>query len=159
MEYTPYLDEIPIQKEKKERKKRAANKTEKTSYYVRNADLLIEIANWQATKKMSNELGRMIQKIAEGLSRKPNWAGYTWIQDMRAEAVLTVIKYLYNFNIEKSKNPFAYISTIVTNSYIGYLNTAKKHSKIKQALFDAIVDELDDTGYTKPNYEQHEGYD
>lgn len=156
---THYEIEEENPKIKKEKKKRAANKTEKNTYYVKNVDLLVEIEKWQSSGKMSNELGRMIQKIAEGLSRKPNWSGYTWIQDMRAESVLTVIKYLKNFNPAKSKNPFAYISTIITNSYIGYLNTAKKHSRIKQALFDATVSELDEKGYTKSDYEQIEAYD
>ena len=140
---------------KKEKSKRAANKTEKTSYYVKNADLLIEIEKWHATKKMSNELGRMIQKIAHGLSRKPNWAGYTWITDMEAEAVLTVLKYLKNFDTSKSKNPFAYITTMCHNAFVGYINSAKKQSRIKQALFDShgiIPDE--NGGYTKSNYEK-----
>lgn len=139
-----------------ESKKRPKNKEEKDTYYVRNADILVEIEKWHKTGIMSNTLGRMIQKIAHGLSRKPNWSGYTWIADMEAEAVMTVVKYLKNFDMNRSKNPFAYITAICTNSYIGYINNAKKHAKIKQALFDAKIAELGDDGFMKPDYEQVE---
>lgn len=55
---------------------------------------------------------------------------------MKAEGILTVIKYLRNFNPEKSNNPFAYITTIISNSFIGYITKQKKHSQIKKDLFD-----------------------
>ena len=151
------IEEVILITEKKEKSKRPANKVEKTSYYVKNADLLIEIEKWKKSGKMSNTLGGMIQKIAHGIARKPNWSGYTWITDMEAEAVLTVLKYLRNFDVTKSNNPFAYITTIVTNAYVGYINTTKKHAKIKQALFDSYSIEYGDTeGFAKSNYEKFE---
>lgn len=72
---------------------------------------------------------------------------------MIGDGVYTVCKYLKNFDTEKSKNPFAYITTILTNAYIGQINYNKKHSKIKKALFDSKVDEMTREGYTQPNYD------
>lgn len=41
---------------------------------------------------MSDELGRMIIKIADGIARKPNFSGYTWINDMKAERNISSFK-------------------------------------------------------------------
>lgn len=57
----------------------------------------------------------------------------TWKQN----GILVVLKYLHNFNTEKSNNPFAYITTIITNAFIGYITKQKKHSQIKNELFEA----------------------
>ena len=98
---------------------------------------------------MSDELGKMIIQIATGLARKPNYSGYTWIDDMKSEAIFTCIKYLKNFNPEKSQNPFAYITQICSNAFIAYITKQKKHSNIKNKLFEnqemliASVDEED----------------
>lgn len=121
----------------------------KNSFYVRNKDLLVEIHKYRKTcrydengkyvvgsGRATETLGRMIMKIANGLAQKPNYSGYTWVDDMKAEAMLTVIKYLKNFDPEKSQNPFAYITQICSNSFMGYINKQKRHSKIKTHLFD-----------------------
>lgn len=55
----------------------------------------------------------------------------------KLNGILTTIKYVHNFNEEKSNNPFAYITTIITNSFIGYITKQKRHSQIKNDLFDA----------------------
>lgn len=120
------------------------------NYYVKNSELLEEIKKYKTTCKydpvtgkyiknsavMHDKLGRMILKIATGLGSKANFAGYTWREDMVAEAILTVIKYLHNFNPEKSNNPFAYITEVCARSFWMYIKTQKKHSHIKQELWD-----------------------
>lgn len=119
------------------------------SFYVKNTELLVEISKYRETcrysdsgeyikgsGKASETLGKMIMKIANGLAQKANYAGYTWLDDMKAEAVYTVIKYLKNFDPEKSQNPFSYITQICQNAFISYIAKQKKHSHIKNALFE-----------------------
>lgn len=136
------------------------NKVKQQSFYVKNKDLLVEIVKYRSTfkvdeegklipgtGKMSDELGKMIIQIANGLAQKPNYSGYTWLEDMKGEAVLTCIKYLRNFNPEKSQNPFAYITTICSNAFIAYITKQKKHSNIKNQLFekqDMMMSSIDD---------------
>jgi DNA-directed RNA polymerase specialized sigma24 family protein len=78
---------------------------------------------------------------------------------MEGEALLCALKYVRNFDTAKSQNPFAYITTIMTHAFIGYLNLMKRHSKIKQALFDSTMQELDESGYATSDYESREIYD
>jgi DNA-directed RNA polymerase specialized sigma24 family protein len=106
-------------------------------YYVRNKDLIPEIEKMRDNDgHMSEELGGMLLLIAKNLSNKGNFINYTWKEDMIQEAVLTCCKYLKNFDLEKSRNPFAYITTICNHAFVNYINRQKKHSEIKDKCFN-----------------------
>lgn len=126
-----------------------------TNIYVKNADLLKELTNYKETGKISEELAKMIMLIAENYSKKPSFIGYTWRQDMISEAILTCIKYIHNFNPEKSKNPFAYISTICQRSFLMFIKKQKKHSEIKDTCYNNMWRLEEDQRYTSSsiNYE------
>jgi DNA-directed RNA polymerase specialized sigma24 family protein len=116
----------------------------KKTYYVKNKDLLPEIRKYKATKVISDELGSMILQIARNYSNKGNFANYTWKEDMIGDAVLTCVTYLHNFNPDKSKNPFAYITTICHNAFLNFIKKQKKHGDIKDICFKGyqiIMDE------------------
>ncbi len=109
--------------------------TQEVTHYVRNKDLIPEIEKFNESGQISEELGGMLLLIAKNLSNKANFINYTWKEDMIQEAVLTCCKYLKNFDLEKSKNPFAYITTICSHSFVNYINRQKKHSDIKDKCF------------------------
>ena len=114
-------------------------KTKKTSvkiHYVNNKEMLEEFRKYKKTGVISNELGEMFVKIAQNLSNKANFIGYSWKEEMVGEAVLTCIKYSHNFDPEKSTNPFGYISRYCYNAFIEYIKKQKRHSKTKQTLYD-----------------------
>ncbi len=81
--------------------------------------------------KISNNLAMMIYELVEKYSQKSNWRGYTWIEDMKSQAILQLIENSLKFNEFKSNNPFAYFTCIVTNSFRGSLNEEDKISNIK----------------------------
>ena len=109
--------------------------------YVNNKELLQEIDDFQQTEVMSERLGEILLNIAEQYSSKGNFSGYTWRDDMVGEAVLTCVKYLKNFNREKSNNPFSYITQICYNSFVNYIKIQKKHSTIKDSLYKKHIEE------------------
>ena len=134
-----------------------------SKYYVKNTDLLEEIRIYKTTCKydletgkyiknsarMHDKLARMVMLIANGLGSKGNFSGYTWREDMVGEGILTVLKYLHNFNPEKSNNPFAYITQICSHAFKNYLKNQKKASIIKNVLwehYDIHGEEADPTG-------------
>jgi len=102
-------------------------------YYVKNSDLLPHIYEYRETGKVSEELGGYIFKIAYNYANKGSFYSYTWKEDMVSEAVLTCIKYMYNFDpmAQRRPNPFAYFTTIIHNAFLNYIKKQKKHSKIK----------------------------
>jgi len=105
-------------------------------HYVNNKEMLEEFRLYKKTGKISNELGEMFVKIAENLSNKSNFIGYSWKEEMIGEAVLTCIKYCKNFDPEKSTNPFGYISRFCYNSFIEYIKKQKRHSQTKETLYN-----------------------
>ncbi len=115
-------------------------------HYVRNKDLIPEIQKFGEQGFISEELGSMLLLIAKNLSNKGNFINYTWKEDMIQEAVLTCCKYLKNFDLKKSNNPFAYITTICNHAFVNYINKQKRHSEIKDKCFHNRHDMEDVTG-------------
>ncbi len=103
--------------------------------YVSNSDLLSEIIKYKETKIFSERLGQMLLDIANNYSTKGNFVGYTWREDMCSDAMMTCIKYLDNFNPEKSTNAFAYVTQICCNSFKLYIKKQHEHSKIKDICY------------------------
>ena len=112
----------------------------------KNADLLKEVIEFRKSGLFSEELGRMILLIARNLSTKGNYNGYTWKHDMVSEAACTCIKYLKNFDPERSHNAFAYVTQICQNAFKAYIKIEKKHSEIKNKCFEGY-EELCEIGY------------
>jgi len=104
--------------------------------YVNNEDILKEISIYKDTGVMTEKLGIILIQIMKGLSSKGNFYGYTWKEDMVAEGLLTCVKYLKNFDPEKSQNPFSYITKIGYMSFIAYIKKQKKHSEIKKTCYE-----------------------
>lgn len=105
--------------------------------YVDNEKLLGELRTYSETGIQTEELGKMFLLIAKRYSEKGSFSGYTYKDDMICEAVLTCLKYMHNFDLNKS-NPFAYFSRVVHNSFLNYISQQKKHSKIKDICYKNV---------------------
>jgi len=96
--------------------------------------------NWKRKIKtrgyVSPKLGQMIYTIAKGLATKGNWRGYTWKEDFIAQAMEITLKYMHNFNSEKSGNAHGYINMICSHAFLQYTQKENKHGKMKQKLYD-----------------------
>lgn len=89
---------------------------------------------------VSNRLAKMLMLLVYKLSQRPNWRSYSFVEDMRAEALHQLIKrnnpvaYIppekqdnrpnilkFSFKYAETKgippNPFSYATTIVTNAF------------------------------------------
>ena len=107
-----------------------------TENYVSNKDLLEEFEKYEESGVWSERMGEMVLLIASNYATKGNFAGYTWIEDMIGEAVLTCFKYMKNFDRTKSSNPFAYITQICRNAFINYIKKQQRHSVIKDVCYN-----------------------
>jgi predicted Zn-ribbon and HTH transcriptional regulator len=88
----------------------------------------------------SDSLVKMIELISINYSKKSNFIGYTWKQDMIQEAIHTCLKYLHNFNTDKYSNPFAYFTLVIHRAFLTYIKKQNKHSKIKDELYNTYDD-------------------
>lgn len=77
----------------------------------------------------------MIYLVASGFASKGSFSSYTYKDDFILEALLTVLKYIRNYDTNKTNNAFAYITQICYHSFINYINKQQKHSTIKDLCF------------------------
>jgi hypothetical protein len=120
-------------KEKKSKQKREKSTSTK-GHYVTNAVLLPAVIEAKAQNLVTNKLIRMIQMIAERYSRKANFIGYSFREDMVSAAVMNLCNNALKFNPEKYNNPFSYYTTAIHNSFLQYLADEKKHRNLRDAL-------------------------
>ena len=130
----------------------------KKKNYVNNADLKSEIMDFKETGVYSEKLGKMIYLIAQRLANKPNFANYTYKEDMISNAVLTTLKYLKNFNPEKSSNAFAYVTQICWRAFLSHISYQKGHSQIKQYCYDKKEDVTESYSKKAINYQELNDY-
>jgi hypothetical protein len=83
---------------------------------------------------ITNELAKMFIKLCERYSMRSNWRGYTYVDEMRSNALLQLSHIGLQFNELKSQNPFAYYTAAVTNSFTRVLNLEKRNQNVRDDL-------------------------
>ncbi len=91
--------------------------------------------------QITENLGRMFIKLADRYAQRSNWRGYTYVDEMKGQAILQLSQIGLQFDESKSENPFAYYTAAVTNSFTRILNIEKKNQNIRD-------DMLEDAGLT-----------
>ena len=84
--------------------------------------------------QVTNKLAMMYLKLVERYSMRSNWRGYTYVDDMRGQALLQLSQIGLQFDESKSQNPFAYYTTAITNSFTRILNVEKRNQNIRDDM-------------------------
>ena len=114
--------------------------------------------HWPGKPPITNYLGDCFLKIATHLSYKPNFVNYMFREDMICDGIENCVRYIHNFNSEKSKNPFAYFTQIIYYAFLRRISQEKKQLEIKNKIlertnFDEVFDanDLDSSNYSDYN--------
>lgn len=91
--------------------------------------------------RITENLGNMFMKLADRYGQRSNWRGYTYVEEMKGQAILQLSQIGLQFDESKGENPFAYYTAAVTNSFTRILNSEKKNQNIRDDL-------LEDHGFT-----------
>ena len=83
---------------------------------------------------ITNRLGAMFLKLCERYSLRSNWRGYSYVDEMRGQALIQLTQIALQFDEGKSQNPFAYYTAAVTNSFTRVLNVEKRQRDIRDDL-------------------------
>jgi DNA-directed RNA polymerase specialized sigma24 family protein len=116
-----------------------------TRNYVDNAKLYESFVAWYESKKTAEAEGRpepepplyiaeCIVLIPTRLASKGNFSGYSFKDDMIGDAIENIVQYYRNFDIQKSKNPFAYFTQIAYFAFLRRIIREKRQSYIKHKL-------------------------
>ena len=144
-------------------------KRKRSEHYVNNKEFLAalikyredrEIAEIQGKPKpvIPRYIGECFLKIANHLSYKPNFVNYMFKDDMICDGIENCVRYIGNFNPEKSKNPFAYFTQIIYYAFLRRISQEKKQLEIKNKIlektnFDEVFDanDMDSANYSEYN--------
>ena len=148
----------------KPRKRRTTNK-----HYVNNKDLFENLCPYlervRAAKleqpgvkkedlvlpQVPEYIADCIFKICDNMSRKPNFFGYTYREDMVLDGVENCLRYIANFNPEKSTNPFSYFSQIAHFAFIRRIKSEHKETYVKCKAMELAVLDYDKIGDLNPH--------
>jgi hypothetical protein len=132
--------------------KKTRKKAREKPHYVNNKEFSQAVVDYvtsvnEAREKMEDEpiipeyIGRCFLKIAEGLSHKPNFVGYTYREEMVMDAVENCIKAIMNYDVKKATrtglpNAFAYFTQITYYAFLRRIAKEKKQQEIKEKYMD-----------------------
>lgn len=127
---------VEVAKQKQKRKK--------SNHYVSNKELLVAMVEYRnltqewksngskgSKPRVTDYIGECILKIAEHISFMPNFASYTYKDEMVCDGIENCLRYIDNFNPEKSKNPFAYFTQIIHFAFVRRIHKEKKQQYVK----------------------------
>ena len=150
--------------------KRKSRKTT-DEQYVDNKQFLQAMKDWKEECRIaknlnkpvpivSNYIGECFMKIANHLSYRPNFINYTYRDEMISDGIENCVQYSYNFNPEKSTNPFAYFTQIIYYAFVRRIQKEKKQSHIKNKMmerdvFEPYIKQKGDTNdYNSPAFDE-----
>jgi len=125
-------------------------KKKKSTHYIDNKLFYTEMVKYhtafQESKRLGEErpvvptyVGKCIMLIAQRLATRPNFVGYSYKEEMIGDAIENCLRYLHNFNPEKTNNPFAYFTQIVYNAFLRRIEKEKKQLYIKHKSFENSI--------------------
>ncbi len=98
----------------------------------------IETGEFSLEGSMTNKLAKSFMMLVERYSMRFNWRGYTYVDEMRSQALLQLSQIGLQFDESKSQNPFAYYTAAIDNSFTRILNIEKKNQMIRDDLLIEI---------------------
>ena len=86
--------------------------------------------------RMTNRLGFMLMKLVDKYAQRGNFRGYTYVDEMKGQALMQLSQIGLQFNEGRSNtpNPFSYYTAAITNSFRRILNIEKKNQIIRDDI-------------------------
>lgn len=129
------------------------------NHYVNNKEFYRLIIEHQDDKKINpdstlhmEEIGKCVLAIATNISynhklmKYRNYFDSSLIDEFIGDGVINCLKYMHNFNREKSNNPFAYVSQIAYNAFLRGVIKENKRLDVKRKLTERMS--INNTGYS-----------
>ena len=119
------------------------NTSKKRNNFVNNQDLLTAMIEYKKAYEIAKKkkerapipeyIGKCFLIMSQKMSNHRWFMNYTqhWKEEMIGDAVENCCMYLYNFDPEKSPNPFAYFTQVIYYAFRRRLDKERKQQYIK----------------------------
>jgi len=101
--------------------------------FVSNKNLLSEIIVSQCTNQITDDCALIILKMIDKYATKPNFCGYSYIDEMKSEATVHCLKAVMKFDISRD-NPFSYLTTTIHNAFLIVLKKEKRQQQLRDKM-------------------------
>lgn len=98
----------------------------------------------------NKRLGEIVVLTVDRVATQTKFRHYTYLDDMKAEAIYQSIRGITKFNLEKTNDmgqkssSFSYLTQIITNAFRQILKKEKKNREIKDQAIEMALDERTD---------------
>lgn len=95
----------------------------------------------------NTRLGEIIVLTVDRIATQNKFRHYTYLDDMKAEAIFQSIRGITKFNLEKTNDAgqksssFSYLTQIITNAFRQILKKEKKNREIKDRAIEVALDD------------------
>lgn len=104
-----------------------------------HASYLESVRLEQEKPGVSNEIAGAIIQICNRLSNSYNFIGYSYKDEMIADAIIKCIEKIHRFDPAISENPFAFCTQIAFNAFINRIKLEQKQASIRARLINDKV--------------------
>ena len=122
----------------------------KKPHYVDNQKFYAEIVEYRKKlqeardagledPRIPNYIGECIWKIAEKLSTKPCFMGYSYREEMVSDGIENCILYFKDYDPSIGQNPFAYFTQVI---YYAFLRRIGKEEKNRYAMYKSFQENI-----------------
>ena len=95
---------------------------------------------------ITNKLAKMFILMVNKYGQRGNWRGYTYIDEMKGQALLQLAQMGLQFDEKRSDNPFSYYTQSLQNSFTRILNLEKKNQDLRD---DLLIDSGANPSFTR----------
>jgi hypothetical protein len=86
--------------------------------------------------RVNDRLGKSFLELVDRYGSKWNWRNYSWLEEMKGQALIRLSAVALQFDESKSQNPFAWYTMVVERTFIHVLQSEKKQLNIKRKLIE-----------------------
>ena len=106
----------------------------KSKDYLSNKEMFTELILCQERELVSDKLARMFMLLSKRYATKPNFVGYSYIDEAISLANVNCVAALHKFDKEKGENAFAYFTSVIHNSFLAVLKSEKNAQRVRDEL-------------------------
>ena len=119
------------------------------NHFVNNKTLYLEFIKYkeaynkaiesnQETPRLPDTIGRAIWEISNRYARKKNFYFLRFKEEMVGDAIELCVRYAHNFDPDKTKNPFGYLTMVVHNAFLQRIAKEKRQEILKKKYIKKV---------------------